>query len=171
MGFNTAKAIAHLFNILKKINSIHNGNFEIEQMEPQTFERMKSTFQQFVQEVLGLMEEKPNDPDQLLDIVLGSYREAKAEKNYNEDYSHLSSLKAGDVWNNISKSFSEKFTVDPKFRTAVENLGVENLLNSAHALNSAIEEASTLSGRVKAIYLSIINRPSGSTANGSPLLE
>ena len=80
--FNTAKTIAHLFNILKKINSIHNENFKIEQMAPQTFERMKSTFQQFVQEVLGFMEEKPNDPDQLLDIVLGSYREAKAEKNY-----------------------------------------------------------------------------------------
>jgi len=80
--FNTAKTIAHLFNILKKINSMHTGNLDISQVTPQTFDRMKSTFQQFAKEVLGLKEEKPNDPEQFLDIVLASYQEAKAEKNY-----------------------------------------------------------------------------------------
>ena len=80
--FNTAKTIAHLFNILKKINSMHTGNLDISQVTPQTFDRMKSTFQQFAKEVLGLKEEKPNDPEQFLDIVLASYQEAKAVKNY-----------------------------------------------------------------------------------------
>lgn len=80
--FNTAKAIAHLFNILKKINTIHNGNLDMGQVSSKTFERMKSTFQKFVQDVLGLKEEKPNKTDLLLEIVLESYREAKVEKNY-----------------------------------------------------------------------------------------
>ncbi len=80
--FNTAKAIAHLFNILKKINTMHNGNLDIGQVSSKTFERMKSTFQKFVQDVLGLKEEKPNETELLLEIILESYREAKAGKNY-----------------------------------------------------------------------------------------
>ena len=43
---------------------------------------MKSTFQKFVQDVLGLKEEKPNETELLLEIILESYREAKAGKNY-----------------------------------------------------------------------------------------
>ncbi len=91
--FNTAKAIAHLFNILKKVNSMHNGNFDIAQLTPETFERMKSTFRQFVQEVLGLTEEKLNNQDQLLEIVIASYREAKVEKNYEKVDSIRNQLK------------------------------------------------------------------------------
>jgi len=91
--FNTAKAIAHLFNILKKINTIHNGNLDMGQVSSKTFERMKSTFQKFVQDVLGLKEEKPNKTDLLLEIVLESYREAKVEKNYEKIDSIRNQLK------------------------------------------------------------------------------
>jgi len=80
--FNTAKTIAHLFNILKKINSIHNGTLPVTQLSAETFERMKSTFLGFSQQVLGLREEKPMALEPLLNIVLNSYREAKAAKDY-----------------------------------------------------------------------------------------
>ena len=82
--FNTAKAIAHLFNILKKINSLHNGTIDISEMSQETFERMKTTFHQFVTEVLGLREEKPRSIEKLLEIVISSYQEAKQEKNYHK---------------------------------------------------------------------------------------
>ena len=80
--FNTAKAIAHLFNILKKINSIYNGNFDLSEITPDTFQRMKSIFQEFAEEVLGLKEEKPRELDQILKMVLAGYQEAKEHKDY-----------------------------------------------------------------------------------------
>ncbi|MGI9551784.1 MAG: cysteine--tRNA ligase [Aurantibacter sp.] len=82
--FNTAKAIAHLFNILKKINSIPTGHLEVTQMSAETFQRMKSTFQGFVEDVLGIQEERPSDLDPLLHIVLGSYQQAKTDKDYHK---------------------------------------------------------------------------------------
>ncbi len=80
--FNTAKTIAHLFNILKKINSIHTGSLDISQLSPETFDRMKSVFLDFVENVLGLEEERPGQLDPLLDIVLSSYKEAKSLQDY-----------------------------------------------------------------------------------------
>ena len=82
--FNTAKAIAHLFNILKKVNSIHNGNLDIKELSVDTFERMKATFLGFVEDVLGLQEERPSDLDPLLELVLDTYRQAKSDKNYDQ---------------------------------------------------------------------------------------
>ena len=82
--FNTAKTIAHLFNMLKKINSIHTGNLPITDISEGTFQRMKDTFIGFTEEVLGLVEEHPDDLDPLLKIVLTTYQEAKAEKDYDK---------------------------------------------------------------------------------------
>lgn len=82
--FNTAKAIAHLFNILKKINSIHAGNMVITHLTKDNFNRMKSTFLEMVEQVLGLREERPQDLDPLLDIVLNTYKQAKSDRNYEE---------------------------------------------------------------------------------------
>ncbi|GJM28173.1 MAG: cysteine--tRNA ligase [Cyclobacteriaceae bacterium] len=80
--FNTAKTIAHLFNLLKKINSIHNGTMDIGQISSETFTSMKSTFLGFTEQVLGLQEERLMVFDPLLNIVLNSYQEAKERKDY-----------------------------------------------------------------------------------------
>jgi cysteinyl-tRNA synthetase len=72
---------------------MHNGNLDIGQVSSKTFERMKSTFLKFVQEVLGLKEEKPIETELLLEIILESYREAKAGKNYEKVDSIRNQLK------------------------------------------------------------------------------
>ena len=82
--FNTAKAIAHLFNILKKVNSIHTGSLEITSLTSDGFNKLKSTFMEMVENVLGLREERPWDLDPLLDIVLNTYMQAKSDKNYDK---------------------------------------------------------------------------------------
>jgi cysteinyl-tRNA synthetase len=45
---------------------------------------MKSTFLEMVEQVLGLREERPQDLDPLLDIVLHTYKQAKSDRNYEE---------------------------------------------------------------------------------------
>ena len=82
--FNTARLIAHLFNLLKKINSIHNGSLPLSQITADTFDTMKSTFLGFVEDVLGLREERLSELEPLLNLVLNSYKEAKSDKDYDK---------------------------------------------------------------------------------------
>lgn len=80
--FNTAQAIAHLFNILKKINSIYTGSLSPGSLGKECFEGMLSHYKVFVEQVLGLKEEPPTAVDDMLEIVLSTYQEAKEVKNY-----------------------------------------------------------------------------------------
>ncbi|MCG8476101.1 MAG: cysteine--tRNA ligase [Cytophagales bacterium] len=80
--FNTAQTIAMLFNLLKKINQVHMGNLKPAEIGEETFNRMIDTFVTFTEDVLGLKEEKPTQAEEVLDIVLGIYQEAKDKKDY-----------------------------------------------------------------------------------------
>ena len=81
---NTAVAIAGLFNLQKKINSIHLGQLQPEALDQETFDRMIKVFTEIPQDVLGLLEEKPSDFEHALDIILEDYKEAKQNKNYDK---------------------------------------------------------------------------------------
>ncbi len=80
--FNTALTIGHLFNLLKKINSLQTGGIKFGELGEEVFNRMKSTYLVFVEEVLGLKEELMLQPRNLIGILIQLYREAKEAKNY-----------------------------------------------------------------------------------------
>lgn len=80
--FNTALTIAHLFNLLKKINSISTGNLKAAALGSEHFDKLIATYGTLVTEVLGLKEEQPGDVDGLLTILLDLYAEAKTAKDY-----------------------------------------------------------------------------------------
>ncbi len=80
--FNTAVAIAGLFNLLKKINQAHTGSLLPSAFGREMFAEMVNTFTVFTEEVLGLKEEKPGDFEPLIDSMLDNYREAKENKAY-----------------------------------------------------------------------------------------
>lgn len=79
---NTARTIASLFNLLKKINSIHTGAISLGSISAETFAYVKKTYTALVTVVLGLREEKPVETNDLLEVLLGFYKEAKATKDY-----------------------------------------------------------------------------------------
>ncbi|MBT33466.1 MAG: cysteine--tRNA ligase [Thalassobius sp.] len=79
---NTAVAIAGLFNMQKKLNSIHLGQLQPEALDKDTFDRMISTFATISHDVLGLVEEKPQNLENAIDIVLEDYKAAKQAKDY-----------------------------------------------------------------------------------------
>lgn len=91
--FNTALAIGHLFNLLKKINSIHAQNLSISEIGTDTYDRMRSTYRTFILDILGLKEEVNFNVDGLLQILIDEYSQAKAEKNYDKVDQLRSSLK------------------------------------------------------------------------------
>jgi cysteinyl-tRNA synthetase len=80
--FNTAMAIGHLFNLLKKINSIFTGQLQSASLGEEVFSKMLATYITFVEEILGLVEEKGEVQDGLLDLLLSQYSEAKTARNY-----------------------------------------------------------------------------------------
>lgn len=82
--FNTALTIGHLFNIVKKINSLHTGQLKLEEIGKETFTRMKETFLGFTEDVLGLKYEADLDGEALINIILEEYREAKENRDFNK---------------------------------------------------------------------------------------
>jgi len=82
--FNTAKTIAELFNLVKKINSLHTGQLKFNEIGAEPFNQLKTTYIAFMEEVLGLKEEMPTEAGPIVDALLGFYKNAKAAKNYEE---------------------------------------------------------------------------------------
>jgi len=79
---NTSVAIANLFNLLKKIHLLHSGQLIISSLGEKAFNLLKNTYIIFLENILGLIEEKPLAFEILLNELLNFYKEAKAEKNY-----------------------------------------------------------------------------------------
>jgi cysteinyl-tRNA synthetase len=80
--FNTALAIANLFNLLKKINSLQNGSLDFSQLSIDTFDKLKQTFISYFEDVLGLIEENPADTDHMIRCIVKLYKDAKHNKDY-----------------------------------------------------------------------------------------
>ena len=80
--FNTAQAIGHLFNLLKKINSMYTGQLKSAVFGEEVFNKLIKTFNTFVSEILGLIEEKSDSQNKMLNLLLQLYTEAKTARDY-----------------------------------------------------------------------------------------
>lgn len=89
--FNTAQAIGHLFNLLKKINSIFTGQLKYSALGEEIFNKLKDTFITFVVDILGLLEEKSEVQEPMLSLLLKLYSEAKTAR----DYDKVDEIRAG----------------------------------------------------------------------------
>ncbi|MBD3626507.1 cysteine--tRNA ligase [Cyclobacterium sp.] len=82
--FNTAQAIGHLFNLLKKINSMYTGQLHPAQLGEKVFDELIRTFDSFVTDILGLVEEKGDHQEELLKVILELYGKAKTAREYHK---------------------------------------------------------------------------------------
>jgi len=103
--FNTAQTIAHLFNLLKKINSIYTGNLAYSAIGESIFNEMISTYTTFVEDVLGLEEEQTASPNSLIDSLIDVYKDAKFNKQYDKVDAIRASLKENRI---ILKDMKDK---------------------------------------------------------------
>lgn len=94
--FNTAKVLAHLFNLLKKINGWHNGTLEHDSISKAALDQLRTTYTTFTVALLGLKEEHQLTTDPMVETFLKIYQEAKAEKRYDQiDYIRTALHKMG----------------------------------------------------------------------------
>ncbi|MFC5624247.1 cysteine--tRNA ligase [Algoriphagus winogradskyi] len=89
--FNTAQAIGHLFNLLKKINSMYTGQLKSAVFGEEIFKKLIDTFNTFVSDILGLIEEKSDHQNEMLNLLLQLYTEAKTAR----DYTKVDEIRAG----------------------------------------------------------------------------
>jgi cysteinyl-tRNA synthetase len=81
---NTARVIAQLFNLLKKINALQTGQIEMAQLGKEGFALLRDTYHTFVLDILGLKEEKLEATDEVIATLLKLYAQAKVDKAYEE---------------------------------------------------------------------------------------
>jgi cysteinyl-tRNA synthetase len=80
--FNTAQAIGHLFNLLKKINGLYTGQLQPAQLGKSTFDKLIQTYNEFITDILGLIEEKGDKQEELLNVIIELYSQAKTARDY-----------------------------------------------------------------------------------------
>lgn len=95
--FNTALAMGQLFNLLKKINSLHTGNLAFSSLGEPVFEKMKTTYVDFIEKVFGLEEECPGAYDHLVESLMTIYKEAK----HRRDFERVDEIRAQLKFNGI----------------------------------------------------------------------
>ncbi|MEN9296924.1 MAG: Cysteine--tRNA ligase, partial [Bacteroidota bacterium] len=81
---NTAVAIAHLFTLLKKINSIYTGSLSFESLSVETFSNLKRSYISLLEDVLGIKEEVPAEMNGLTDELLQLYKGFKESRQYDK---------------------------------------------------------------------------------------
>jgi cysteinyl-tRNA synthetase len=79
---NTAVTIANLFNLLKVINKLYMNQLATAQLGDDVFGKLKTKFIEITENILGLVEETPQNPESVINGMLALYKEYKEAKNY-----------------------------------------------------------------------------------------
>jgi cysteinyl-tRNA synthetase len=82
--FNTALTIGQLFNLLKKINSLQTGGLKYSEIGEELFSKVKETYIDFVEQILGLKEEDPADLKDMVNALMEVYKNAKFRKDFDK---------------------------------------------------------------------------------------
>ena len=109
---NTAVTIAGLFNLLKKINQLYMGQVQTAQIGVASFDNLKKKFTTIIEDILGILEEKNNSIESLVQGMLSLYKEYKEAKQYDKideirTYFKANGLVIKDMKNRIDWAYEE----------------------------------------------------------------
>ena len=101
--FNTPRCIASLFDLSKKINSYSDKKLDINDLNSQSFNRLKETYLKLVFEVLGLKDETDGGGDNqemvngLMDLILEIRKSSREKKDWDTSDQIRNVLKTLDI--------------------------------------------------------------------------
>ncbi len=85
--FNTPKALARLFEIVPKVNSLKGGQLSFNDLTAETLDLVKKTFQDYVFDVFGLKEESiAEDEDGVVDGIMNVLIDLRQEARLRRDW-------------------------------------------------------------------------------------
>ncbi|MBD2713940.1 cysteine--tRNA ligase [Microvirga sp. STR05] len=94
---NTARAIASLFNLLRKLNGFQANPATLATVSAAAVQDATEAYRALVQDVLGLVDEPRASAEDLLSLTLEFYQEAKATKAYDKVDQIRAALKAQGI--------------------------------------------------------------------------
>jgi len=85
--FNTPMALARLFEMVTKVNGLKEGHLSFADLSVETFERMQSTFHDFIYTIMGLTDETDGGGNNgttegLMSLILDIRQSARANKDW-----------------------------------------------------------------------------------------
>ncbi len=82
--FNTAKVLANMFEIVPVINSIKDGIIKPDAISSSTLNRMKESFNIYIDQILGLQNSMENagQLNGIMDLLIEIRKEAKLKKDF-----------------------------------------------------------------------------------------
>ena len=86
--FNTPKALAVLFDLVTKINSLKDGHLSIDEIPEATFQQLKQTFHDFIYDIFGLKDELEAGSEGnglaegLMQLIIDIRQQARANKDW-----------------------------------------------------------------------------------------
>ena len=88
--FNTPKALAKLFAVVPKVNSLKSGKISFEELTPETLDRVKRDFNAFIFDIFGLKDEThiavadggDNVVEGLMELIIDIRQNARATKDW-----------------------------------------------------------------------------------------
>jgi cysteinyl-tRNA synthetase len=86
--FNTPKALARLFELVTKINSIKDGHIDIKEMQAETLSRLQQNFRDYIFDVFGLQDEAQQVEEEngivegLMELIIEVRQQARANKDW-----------------------------------------------------------------------------------------
>jgi cysteinyl-tRNA synthetase len=83
--FNTAKVLANLFELVPVINGIRDGHVPGSALRPATYERLSQYYKAYLEDILGLQDEKSGD-NQILEGVLSLLVDLRKDARSKKDY-------------------------------------------------------------------------------------
>ena len=101
--FNTPRCIASLFDLSKKVNSYGDKKLDLNDLNSQTFDRLKETYLALVTDVLGLNDETDGGGDNqemvngLMDLILDIRKSSREKKDWDTSDQIRNVLKTLDI--------------------------------------------------------------------------
>lgn len=115
--FNTAKAIANLFEMASSINTFHQKPKELAEIDAETFAYVKKHFKGILFEVLGLKDEastgqNADQLDHVMQVLIELRKQAKLSKNYALSDKIRDDLKAAGIQLKDEKGGEMSYSID-----------------------------------------------------------
>ncbi|GJM33576.1 MAG: cysteine--tRNA ligase [Saprospiraceae bacterium] len=87
--FNTPRALARLFELASRINSLKDGHLPMQEVSAETLERLQKVFHNFIFDIFGLLDENTAESngeasslDTVMQLVIDIRQQARANKDW-----------------------------------------------------------------------------------------
>ena len=108
--FNTPKALARIFELINRINSLKDGHLDMTEVSAETLSTLKKTLHDFIFEIFGLFEDSSSESDGKMDGVMQLLIDIRQQARQNKDWATSDQIRDALIALNIQLKDSKEGT-------------------------------------------------------------